>query len=273
MFNRFLLTVPILILIFSVDSLSQIYIPKSLGSYAIGKYTAGCVKNSVELPVNGFGYQVIRTKRRRNFGHKNLVNFITNLTDTIKYKYSARLLIADMAQRGGGPMLDQHNSHQTGLDADILYLHRGNGNNITLKFNERQRVGPKSVLNYNKTRVDDSKWSWINGEILKEAALMSEVDRIFVNPAIKKRLCKKYNDEEWQKKIRPWWGHDGHFHVRLKCPDDSPKCVANLPLPDGIGCGAKVDWWFSKEAYIERAKKRTKSPKTKKDLILPRECR
>ena len=82
---------------------------------------------------------------------------------------------------------------------------------------------------------------------LKTAASYNEVDRIFINPAIKKHLCGKYENEDWLRKLRPWWGHDGHFHVRLSCPPDNPKC-GDLESPTDIECGAKLDWWFFKRS-------------------------
>ena len=40
------------------------------------------------------------------------------------------------------------------------------------------------------------------------------VQRIFVNAAIKKALCREAGDDRaWLEKVRPWWGHDYHFHV------------------------------------------------------------
>ena len=30
-------------------------------------------------------------------------------------------------------------------------------------------------------------------------------------------------------RLRPWWAHHDHFHVRLKCPADSPQCVPQEP--------------------------------------------
>lgn len=44
-------------------------------------------------------------------------------------------------------------------------------------------------------------------------------------------------------KVRPWYGHADHIHVRLKCPADSPVCRAHwfadwilrLKIPDMSG--------------------------------------
>lgn len=269
MFNKLLLILSLITLTLSTKSLAEI---SNLESTSVGKYTAGCVKNSVELPADGFGYQVIRTSRKRNYGHSKLVNLIEKLSTKVKSNYSAKLLISDISKKGGGPILDDHSSHQIGLDADILYLHKGNGNNKYLSFEERERIKPISLLNSSKTKINNSKWSWINGEILKESSHLEEVDRIFVNPAVKNHLCKTYGEQDWLRKLRPWWGHEGHFHIRLKCPKNSLKCVPGPKIPEGAGCGSDLDWWFSKEAYLERVKKLRSAPKTEKDIKLPKEC-
>ena len=55
--------------------------------------------------------------------------------------------------------------------------------------------------------------------------ILHEVARIFVHPAIKKALCEGASqDRSWLRKIRPWWGHHYHFHVRLKCPSGYAGC-------------------------------------------------
>jgi len=241
-------------------------------SESIGKYTAGCVINPRQLPIDGFGYQVIRTSRNRYYGHKELVLFTERLSTNVRTNYSAKLLIADMTKRNGGPMLIDHSSHQTGLDIDILFLHKGNGNNEYLSISERERLSPKSLLNRSKTAVNPNKWNWINGEIIKIAANDNSVDRIFVNPAIKVDLCNKFKGQDWLQKVRPWWGHDGHFHVRIKCPEDDTKCISSPALPDGTGCGNELKWWFSKKARDEHIKKQLTSPKKAKEVKLPKEC-
>ena len=55
--------------------------------------------------------------------------------------------------------------------------------------------------------------------VLRDAAQEPAVQRIFVNAAIKKALCREAKgDRSWLSKIRPWWGHDYHFHIRMRCP-------------------------------------------------------
>jgi penicillin-insensitive murein DD-endopeptidase len=75
------------------------------------------------------------------------------------------------------------------------------------------------------------------------------VARIFVNPAIKRALCREAGpDRAWLAKIRPWWGHNYHFHVRLSCPRGESECRDQALPPPGDGCGKELDWWFTEEA-------------------------
>ena len=82
---------------------------------------------------------------------------------------------------------------------------------------------------------------------IRTAAEQREVERVLVNAAIKKELCRveSQNDQSWMSKVRPWYGHDDHIHVRLKCPADSPNCRAQPPVPGGDGCDKSLDHWFA----------------------------
>ncbi len=54
--------------------------------------------------------------------------------------------------------------------------------------------------------------------LLRRAASYPQVERILVNPGIKKKLCDTVQgDRTWLRKIRPFWGHDYHFHMRIGC--------------------------------------------------------
>jgi penicillin-insensitive murein endopeptidase len=92
--------------------------------------------------------------------------------------------------------------------------------------------------------------------LLEDAARDPRVDRLFINAAIKRALCHDRGaepDAAWLGKLRPWWGHDSHVHIRLSCPADSPDCEPQAPVPPGTGCDASLDWWFSEEARTPAA--------------------
>ena len=64
-------------------------------------------------------WQVMRLSRNRNWGHPKLVAFLERLAEKAKKVGWNGLLVGDMSQPRGGPMLTGHASHQVGLDADI----------------------------------------------------------------------------------------------------------------------------------------------------------
>lgn len=81
--------------------------------------------------------------------------------------------------------------------------------------------------------------------LIKLAAEDDQVTRIFVNPAIKKQQCLDAgSDRYWLRKVRPWFGHRAHMHVRLRCPPGSRECVDQPIPPLGDGCGAELESWF-----------------------------
>ena len=109
--------------------------------------------------------------------------------------------------------------------------------------------------------------------LLRRAALMPEVDRIFVDAAIKQAACRDTSDAPgargWLRKLRPWPGHTDHFHVALACPDAG--CVARNPVPAGEGCGRELAHWFRAEVRFAKPEARPRKILKLKDL--PNACR
>jgi penicillin-insensitive murein endopeptidase len=231
--------------------------PARLGNSAesIGTYNGGCLSGAVSLPSEGMGYQIMRLSRKRYYGHPDLIQFIGKLGQSAVMQKLGVLLVGDLGQPRGGPTLSGHRSHQTGLDVDIWFLLSPQAASRTLAFNERENWGAPSVLAGGSDMINYSRWSQANEKILEAAAQMPEVDRIFVNPSVKRELCTRKTSHDWLRKIRPWWKHDDHFHVRLKCPQNNRHCQGQEPLPAGDGCDAGLAWWFSAEAKAPAAKK------------------
>ncbi len=227
---------------------------------AIGGYSAGCVQGARELPLEQPGFRVMKPERRRNFGHPRLVDFVEQLAARMLAKELAPLGVGDLGQPRGGPAPNGHASHQTGLDADLWFSPGVTGG-------EQHPVVDLAAQKPNQ------HWSPRVPQVLELAARDVRVDRIFVNPIIKKEICDRAEgDRSWLTKLRPWWGHYEHFHVRLACPEDSPECQAQPPLPAGDGCG-EVDWWLSPEAAKDRAKAgETYSKRVGASPKLPKSC-
>lgn len=244
--------------------------PANLGgtAHSVGTYDAGCLSGAVSLPADGIGYQLMRLSRQRFYGHPELKYVIETLGQQVANRHLGVLLIGDLSQPRGGPTLTGHRSHQTGLDVDIWFLLSSPAANRPLTQSERETLSAPSVIATNSDSIDVGRWSIANEQVLELAAGLPAVDRIFVNAVVKRELCKHYHGRAWLRKIRPWWKHDDHFHVRLKCPVGNNNCLGQPPLPAGDGCDASLAWWFSDEAKKPPAK-----PYKPKEPVLPELCR
>jgi len=248
--------------------------PASLAARAIGFYAKGCLAGASALPVNGETWQVMRLSRNRNWGHPDLVALLERLATKVrKVAGWPGLLVGDMSQPRGGPMLTGHASHQVGLDADIWLTPMPNR---LLSREEREEMSAVMMVRQDRLDVDPKAWTPTHMPVIRAAAQEPQVERIFVNAAIKKALCREAKgDRTWLSKVRPMYGHDYHFHVRMKCPPGSGNCEAQPPPNEGEGCSAgDLAYWFS-DAVLH-PKPPPKPPKPKPPLTLadlPTECR
>jgi len=218
--------------------------PSAGPARAIGGPASGCLAGAAALPADGVGFSAIRLSRHRNFGHPDTIAFVERLGKAAHQAGLAPFYVGDMAQPRGGPMSSGHGSHQNGTDVDIWF-------NLDAKPNlapeAREEVDLPSMVLANKRDVDPERFGRRQVTLLRLAAGDARVDRIFVNPAIKRALCDRLAPTErgWLHRLRPWYGHDEHFHVRLYCPADSPDCVGQAAIPPGDGCDASLEWWFA----------------------------
>jgi penicillin-insensitive murein DD-endopeptidase len=209
---------------------------------AIGGPARGCLEGAVTLPPAGPGYEVTHLSRHRYFGLPETVDFVRHLGAESKAAGLPPILVGDMAQPRGGPTSYGHAAHQNGVDVDIWFTLAPR---TPLTVAAREDIDLPSMLLPNWRAVDTKRFGAAQIELLRFAATSPRVDRIFVNPVIKATLCRKLPvaDHAWLGKLRPWFGHDDHFHVRLTCPADSPECQGQAPVPPGDGCDAVLASW------------------------------
>lgn len=221
--------------------------PAPMSSRAVGTYAGGCLAGAVALPADGPNWQVMRLSRDRYWGHPDMIAYLERFaTDAARDGWPG-LLVGDIGQPRGGPMLGGHVSHQTGLDVDIWYLPMPERR---LTDRERAELGATSLIRAGTLEVDRTEWNESIARLLRRAASYPEVARIFVHPGIKRELCAWAGaDRDWLNVIRPWYGHDDHFHVRLDCPAGDADCVPQAPPPEGDGCGAELAWWLGPEPW------------------------
>jgi len=238
-----------------------------------GGYAKGCLAGAEALPPSGKGFQAVRLSRNRFWGHPQLIEVIEDLARSVKRRNLGTLLVGDMGQPRGGPMPFGHTSHQIGLDADIFYrLDLG-----PTPPDGREGIDPQSVVDTDTWTLIPGLWSDAHSDVIRLAALDKHVERIFVNPVVKKALCARDWPDEgrepfWLSKVRPWWGHDGHFHIRLKCPRGERDCIKQEEPAKGSGCGAELDDWIAKLRKPMKAEPPLKKPEMRPMPPLPLAC-
>ena len=209
-------------------------------SESFGGYARGCQAGAVQLPETGPTWQAMRLSRNRNWGQPVLIDYVQDLS-----RFAATLLgwegiyVGDLSQPRGGPMLTGHASHQIGLDADIWMLPPDR-----LNLNRQERENLSSIsMRRERGAFTNSSWTEQHMQVLRAAASDPRTARIFVFPGAKVAMCDwATGDRSWLNKIRPWYGHHYHFHVRLTCPAGASGCENQAPPPAGDGCADAQTW-------------------------------
>src|ERR1700726_2179242 len=162
-------------------------LPAAMPTRVVGFYAKGCIAGAQALPIDGETWQVMRLSRNRNWAHPDMVALLKRLAANVhKDAGWPGMLVGDMSQPRGGPMFTGHASHQVGLDADIWLTPMPNRE---LSRAEREEISATMVVAESRTDVDPKVWTQGHFEAIKAAAKEPEVERIFVNAAIKKALC------------------------------------------------------------------------------------
>lgn len=248
---------------------STVAYPLAGSPEVIGSYAAGCIAGAMPLPLVGDGYQVMRPSRNRYYGHPLLIRLVERLGRQMADR-GGRLLIGDLGQPRGGPMPNGHRSHQSGLDVDVWFLQQPRER--TLSRADTEQIEMPSMIRATEGTINSSRWSPVYRDALKQAAQAPEVERIFVNAIIKQALCESETDRRWLEKVRPWWGHDAHFHIRLACPPGSEQCKPQKPLPLGDGCDADLRNWVRDLVQAARSPKPHHKPEPPSTDRLPAAC-
>jgi penicillin-insensitive murein endopeptidase len=209
--------------------------------YSIGQASRGCLAGGVQLPETGPTWQAMRLSRNHHWGNPAMIGFIEDLSRSAVRAGWRGLYVGDIGQARGGPV-PGHASHQIGLDVDVWLNPPAR---LDLSRAERERLSAISVLARDKRSLN-ANWTPSHAAITEAIARDPRVNRIFITAPVKLALCAgaAQKDAAWLRKIRPWWNHTDHWHVRLNCPKGAPGCVAQDPLPPGDGCKEAV-WWVT----------------------------
>jgi penicillin-insensitive murein endopeptidase len=250
-------------------------LPAAMPTHVVGFYAKGCIAGAEGLPINGEAWQVMRLSRNRYWAHPDMVALVKRLA--VKARKEAGwpgILVGDMSQPRGGPMITGHASHQVGLDADIWLTPMPNRQ---LSRNEREEMSAVMMVRADRLDINPRAWTPTHLNVIRAAAQEPTVQRIFVNAAIKKALCREAKgDRNWLSKVRPMYGHDYHFHIRIKCPPGSgAECEGQTDPATGDGCSAgDLAYWFKDSVLHPKPPKIPPKPQPPMTLAqLPAACK
>ncbi len=210
-----------------------------LASDPIGYYSEGSLRNAVRLPDEGPGFMKLFLHRNRAWGTQEMIDAIVKTTAEMDKSFpkSDRLQVGDISQENGGLVDDLHTSHQNGLDADLTFYRVNKIEQSPSHVNGFQEL---MVVRGKISRNFDSARNW---KFLKELHKNGRVQRIFLDPVIKKEICRYARSVkesaiflEVLRSLRPYPNHQEHMHVRLKCPADAKECRQQEDPPAGSGC-------------------------------------
>lgn len=215
----------------------------------IGSDAAGCIQGAVRLPDTAPGMQTIRLSKSTFWGHPAVIAHLLDLAKRAQAAGLPDLYMNDISLPRGGPLAGIHASHQRGVDADV-WLDVA-GPHPVLPLAAREALEPKSLVRADGREVDPSVWRSEHITLIRLAATEPGIDRVLVNPAIKRQLClEATGDRSWLHRVRPWYGHTAHMHLHFACPKlpdgSTGACVDQAPPPSGDGCDASLQWWFDR---------------------------
>jgi penicillin-insensitive murein endopeptidase len=236
----------------------------------IGTQGAGCIAGAVRLPDTAPGLQTIRISRSSFWGHPDTIAALLLLGREAQAAGLPDLYMDDISDPRGGSLRGGHFSHQMGIDADV-WLDVAPPH-PPLPPEARESLEPASLVRDDGRAVDPARWRPEHLTLIRLAAGLPGVDRIFVNAAIKRQLCEQAGpDRAWLHLIRPWYGHAAHMHIRFRCPAGQHSCIDGAPPPPGDGCDASLQWWF--DQLDHPAPPASGSPKPLPPVVLPAACR
>lgn len=209
---------------------------------SIGYYSDGRQQDASTISMQGEGYIKIFQHRHNSFGAPSMIAALEAVAKQLKSKYPAkdRIQIADLSSKQGG-FLEGHGSHQNGLDVDIAFIRMDQteqapnyDQNATSGFKEVFVKGGKLTANFDVIR---------NWELIRLLVETKRVQRIFVDPAVKRKFCGYLQEKGLLQasratlsrvKLEP--DHTEHMHVRFYCPSESPQCKSQAEVAGDTGC-------------------------------------
>ncbi|MGM0574389.1 MAG: penicillin-insensitive murein endopeptidase [Myxococcota bacterium] len=125
-----------------------------------------------------------------------------------------------------------HISHLSGRDVDASYV---TGDNVRHFAVDLEGIDVAAT------------WAWFRALDAAARDLGVEIDRILVDPAVKRHMAESLPAEAkrtslWRDRVRLAWGHDAHHHLRLEPAGEESEALARRilkALPTAVAGGVK----------------------------------
>ena len=164
---------------------------------SIGLPYGGRLVDGTQLPVSGPDWVTwdpitdsVPNLPKRLYGNENTIRTILSVTHAyrVAHPHAARVVIGDISRNTGGPM-DDHLSHQNGLDVDVYFPRI-----------DRHLSAPTASRQIDHRLAQD----------LLDRFVDAGAQMIFVSPSTGLHGPAHV--------VMPWPGHDYHMHVRFPPP-------------------------------------------------------
>jgi len=194
-------------------------------SESVGTPSCGQLFNGRVVPDHS-GY-VVRN-RKRSFGSEQTIELLENAFNAVvsRHKGISKVRVHDLSLEGGGP-IDDHRSHQSGLDVDLTYYQKrcgARGCPLRPVKPGKIDVTPQWTLlealllsnNVKVMFVDYSLQGPLYAEAKRRGATADQLKRWFQYPSGKKTDGTV---------IRHLRNHVDHIHIRFDCPPSDRSCL------------------------------------------------
>jgi penicillin-insensitive murein DD-endopeptidase len=221
-----------------VKCLFIVFIPLSaFATEAAGFYSNGRLIDGISINHRDGHFLKLFVGRKMFYATSELLDDIQTLSSKMRVEFPnvEPMQIGDLSGPDGGK-IPRHKSHHHGLDADIVYFR----NDLAVQSPHTPEWDEYFVKNDQITENFDTEKNWRLFESIVE---VTDVNRIFVDWAIKKHYCLEFQKRGLIEKmtpilrrLRPATYHITHLHLRIKCPSSHSNCIDQTEPADGHGC-------------------------------------
>ena len=212
---------------------------------SIGFYSRGCLAGAKALPVDGAVVAGRAPVAQSHVGNPAMIAFLERFSRKAKAEGVWNgILVGDISQPRGGPMLTGHASHQVGLDADVWLTPMPDR---TLSREERETMSAVNMVTEDGLSVDGALDAGAGGDHqgrrrgaggrahLRQRGDQEGPMRDRKGPAM---------DEQGARLL----GAQLPFPYPDQMPGGRSGCEPQDPVPPGDGCDKSLAWWFTDEA-------------------------